>query len=91
MVKKKQTPKFIIESEQNMAAKYFTLSNLAMLDYISRNKNNIDWAYTLANDDLANEVGIGAGEELRSWEKEISEGSNYCFDEWEKVRSKYVK
>lgn len=88
---KKQTPKFINEDERGLAAMYFTLSNVAMLDWIDRAHGNIQQAYYQADSDMQNDAGCSLREELRDTEKSIKAGDAYYFEEWEKVRSKYVQ
>lgn len=75
--------------EQEAAAKYFTLSNLAMLEVVR--SNNIHQAYREADDILASECGIGAGEEKRDWDKEVKKAKpgEYVATEWEKVKGKW--
>lgn len=85
----KKQPKFIAANEQDLAAKYFTLSNTAMMHCLDRCDNNIHRAYEEANSDVLSETGVSLKEELDSWGLEIKNGSGYCYDEWQKVKGKY--
>ena len=85
----KKQPKFIAANEQDLAAKYFTLSNTAMMHCLDRCDNNILRAYEEANGDVQSETGVSLKEELDSWVLEIKNGSEYCYDEWQKVKGKY--
>ena len=89
--KAKQKPKFIISHERAKAAIYFTLSNLAMLDWIKRAGNNFDVAFHQANDDMQMDAGASIRPELNDWVKMINAGDAYCFEEWEKARVNYLQ
>lgn len=89
MTKKKQTPKFIAENERNLAAKYFTLSNTAMLHMVRG--NDLDFGYQQANDCMIMECGASLRDELIDWQDSIDDGNPYCFEEWERVKSQYLK
>jgi|LakMenEpi03Aug12_release.lakeMendotaPanAssembly.Ray.scaffolds.fasta_scaffold1395987_1 hypothetical protein len=88
MAKKKIVQKFINEGERELAAKYFTLSNTAMLHCI-RGKD-LEQGYYQADGDMQMECGIGLSEELADWRNTIKEGNDYCFEEWEKVKKDYI-
>lgn len=66
---KKQTLKFINEDERDLAAIYFTLSNVAMLDWIDRAHGSIQQAYYQADSDMQNDAGCSLREELQDAEK----------------------
>jgi hypothetical protein len=80
--------KQITESEKDLAVFYFTLSNLAMLHYVVG--KDLRDAYYRADGDLRNEVGFGANTEKGEWQKSIDEGDGYCYEEWQKVRERYI-
>jgi len=81
--------KFIPENERRSAARYFTLSNVAMLDWIK--DNDLEYGYINANDAVMNECGASLNAEFQDWLKSIEKGDAYCFDEWQEVRTKYIK
>lgn len=89
MAKKKVIQKFIAESERQLAAWYFTLSNTAMLFMVQN--NNLEIGYIRANECMQMECGASLREELLDWWNSIQEGNEYCFEEWEKVKGPYIK
>lgn len=89
MNKTKKQKKFIEESEAPLAARYLTLSNTAMLHYIQF--GDLRWGYQRATDAMLEAVGQGLGEEYTYWCSQLDKGDPYCYDEWQKVREKYVK
>lgn len=86
--KSKPEPKFIPEEEREAAAKYFTLSNLAMLHYVY--KGQLSDAFRRANEDMLMEVGSNIYPEKQDWDSMIEAGDPYCFEEWAKVKQNYV-
>jgi hypothetical protein len=82
--------KFIDKSERELAAIYFTLSNLAMLDVVP-NDGDLRSMYRKADEIMSFECGSSIYPEYRTWAQDIDSGDSYCYDEWQKVRSKYVK
>lgn len=88
MANKKIVPKFINQEEMQIAAKYFTLSDMAMLDYIEG--RGLEQGYYQADSDMQIECGIGLIDELSFWRNLIKEGDNYCFEEWGKVKINYI-
>lgn len=89
MAKKKLIPKFIAEAERLLAAKFMTLSNVAMLDWIQG--DNLEYGYMRANDDIGADTGETLTAELKSWKEMIAEGDPYCYERWQEVRSRFVK
>ena len=55
MTKKKSIKKFIEKSEQSLAARYFALSNTAMLHMVQG--GDLDYGYYRANEELQMECG----------------------------------
>ena len=89
MAKKKSIQKFIVESEQGLAARYFALSNTAMLHMVQG--GNLDYGFHRANEVMQMECGASLRDELNDWYDSIEKGDSYCYDEWQKVRENYVK
>ncbi len=86
---KKKIQKFIDEAERMLAAKYFTLSNTAMLEVVPG--TDLNDMYRRGDDLMAMETGCGLREELNSWKEMIADGDSYCYDEWQKVKATYIK
>lgn len=86
-----ENKKFIAEQERVIAAKYFTISNLAMEPYMEESGNDLDRAFDTVEGIIHLETGCTVDEEFRDWKKMIDNGDRYCFDEWQKIRTKYVK
>ena len=89
MPKTKSIKKFITESEQALAARYFTLSNTCTLHLMQGNDLNV--GFHQANEIMQMECGASLRDELNDWYDSIEKGDAYCYDEWQKVREKYVK
>lgn len=77
----------INEEERSMAAKFFTIRNLAMDMYLTK---DIDNSYRRIDDMLVMDCGCSANAELKDWQKMVNNGDKYCFDEWQKVRETYI-
>lgn len=92
MAKKDNTvvPKMIDKSEWNLAAKYFTLSNVAMLHFISQARGDLQEAFRMANEACVMEVGTSLTDELLDWSSAVAKGDVYVYNEWQKVRKDYV-
>jgi len=88
MPKTKVAKKFIAESEQALAARYFTLSNTCTLHFMQG--NDLNFGFQRANEVMQMECGASLREELNDWYDSIEKGDPYCYDEWNKVREKYV-
>ena len=86
MTKKKSG--FIPQDEQRIAAYTFTLSNLAMEDYIGRCGGDIIRAYHKASEDLAMECGCGAEEELADWTDMVAEPG--MLEQWEAKKAELL-
>jgi len=89
MAKKKVIPQ-IAEAEKVLAAKYLTLSNVAMLNFLDRSRNDIEEAFRQANEACVMEAGASLSEELHDWYDAAKKNDPYICEEWHKVRSKYV-
>ena len=85
MAKKKQL-KPIPENERRLAAKYFTISNLAMTEFIARFKGDINVAYSEVDNVMYQETGESITAEFKDWVKIIDEESLYIFNDWEKAK-----
>lgn len=83
-------PTMIAQSEQALAARYFTLANTALLHFL-QGSNNLELAYMRANEATIMEAGCGLHEELADWSQAIRKGDVYVYNEWQKVRKDYVK
>ncbi len=85
----KQT-KFIIPEEQQVAAaKYFALSNLALLGLAERFGSNIHVAYAQANEVMKCEAGCSISGELSYWIDQVENPNKTLFAEWSKARVNY--
>lgn len=84
MKKKNIIPK----NERFAAAKYFAISNAAMLDMTF--SKNINTKYIEADRILCSEIGTGLDEEFDMWLKDIEAGDEYCAEQWNKVKHEYT-
>ena len=91
MKKSAKVKNLISESEVSMAAKYFSICNLAVEQVFDRAHGNIDYAWSLAQDMVEGETGVSIMPEYRDWLKSIEKGSNYMNETWAKVRNQFVK
>lgn len=89
MAKKSKTKNFIAESEQSLAARYFALSNTCMLSYATG--GDLNYGFQRANEIMQAECGASLRDELDDWYNQIEAGDSYCYEEWQKVREKYVR
>lgn len=80
----------IATEEQELAAKYFTLSNLSLL-YLVQN-NDLKYGYQRADEIMFVETGATITEEYEYWLSEVSKKNpdSYVIEEWNKVKTKYV-
>jgi hypothetical protein len=88
MPKAKSIKKFITESEQELAARYFALSNVCMLEQAG---SDLVQGFYRANEAMQMECGASLREELNDWYDLIEKGDAYCYDTWQQVREKYIK
>lgn len=73
-------------AEQEAAAKYFAMSNCAVL-HLAQGFKNINTAYAIANDVVISETGASLDGERKSWLKEIKKGKgSYVAEEWLRVK-----
>jgi len=81
--------KKIKTEEQSAAAKYFAMSNCAVL-HLCEGIKNIDHAYSQADGIVMMETGVSLDDERRSWLKEIQKGKgSYVAEEWDRVKSQW--
>lgn len=85
----KSKKKYITESEQPLAARYFALSNTCMLSYATG--GDLNYGFQRANEIMQSECGASLRDELNDWYDHIEAGDAYCYEEWQKVREKYVR
>ena len=88
MPKAKSIKKFITESEQGLAARYFALSNVSMLEQAG---SDLEYGFYRANEAMQVECGASLRDELNDWYYLIEKGDAYCYNTWQQVREKYVK
>ena len=82
----------IEQNEMELAAKYFVLSNCALLDLV-RNPYNLLNEYSNVNGIVHGETGTSLDDELKYWQKEVKNAKQgeYVYQEWQTVRTKYIK
>jgi hypothetical protein len=82
----------IPQNEQNAAAKYFAMSNTAVLD-LTGGHDDLHHAYDYADSIVQMETGYSLEEERRDWLKECKKAKigSYVAEEWsrEKVNWKF--
>ena len=91
-MKKNPTTLIIPDGEKAAAAKYFALSNMALLDIKPYpNCKNLNQLYDYADGVCQSECGVGAEEERKDWEKTIKKAKpgDYVCEEWNLVKGNY--
>ena len=80
----------ISTEEQELAAKYFTLSNLSLLHLVQN--NDLKYGYQRADEIMFSEAGSSIRGEYEYWLSEVSKKNPdpYVSEEWNKVKTKYV-
>lgn len=81
----------ISPDEVEAAAKYFAMSNAAMLEIVQKGNPpyNVDRLYSEADSICREETGASLEAEKKDWLKSIKKGDKYCTEEWNKVRGTY--
>jgi hypothetical protein len=89
-VKTNKKPKlYIAKAERRAAAKYFTMSNMALTDFIRDAKGDLNYAYQMADQTMQMECGTSITEEFKDWLETINGGDVYCYTQWEAVKSTF--
>jgi hypothetical protein len=73
------------------AARYFTMSNMALLELVPQGTTNIDQAYNYVAGIVESETETSIDPEFESWLKEVrdTKQGDYLYEEWIKVRDNW--